>query len=194
MIRAEFFTYLLLFLFLIVPVFSQSSNSLKVNGIGVGFKFDANFNQLPDDFKFGININTPYFLDNCFSIRFEADYGFLRGIPTNSIYSNETWSSYYAFKSGLIVVASQKTIMIRPYIELGGIGFIPSSTFTDEKFAWGIYGLLGFELLFDPESFFCFYFEFSGIGILSGGDTSKFIAPSIYGTGIIVTLGYRFYL
>jgi len=174
--------------------FSQETNHMRINDIGIGIKLDANFNQLPDDFKLGINVSTPYFLDNWLSIRLEFDYGFFRGIPASSIYSNETWSTYYAFKSGIIVVASQRTAIIRPYVELGGIGFIPSSEFTEEKFAWGIYGLLGFELLFDPESFYCFYFEFNGTGILSGGDTSKFLPPAIYGTGIIVTLGYRFYL
>jgi hypothetical protein len=190
-------SFIVLFIFLLTPFLSfgeTNASYSKMNHFGIGIKADANFSQLPNDFKFGICVNSPYLLDNWAALRLELDYGLIRGVPTNTIYSNETGANYTLFKAGIVLVASQKANILRPYIETGLIGVIPSSAFTDEKFAWGSYGLFGMDLMLSPGDLFAFFFEFGAAGLIFGGDTSKFVGKPVYANGIIITLGLRYYL
>ncbi len=189
------FIVLLIIHFTSVLSFGETNASYsRLNHFGIGIKADANFSQLPNDFKFGICVNSPYFLDNWVALRLEADYGLMSGIQTTSIYSNETWANYTLYKAGIVFVASQNADILRPYIEAGLIGVIPSSDFTDEKFAWGTYGLLGMDLMLNPGDLFGFFFEFGAAGLIFGGDTSKFSNKPVYVNGIIISIGLRYYL
>lgn len=118
-----------------------------------------------------------------------------RGIPvTNQTgISNTIWSDYYAYKAGIVVSASRKSDIIRPYIEFGYIYIATSTSFTSDPYAWGIYGILGFDVTFpgDPSGY---YFEIGGIGILSGGYSDQYLGAPPYGSGLTVTLGWRYYL
>ncbi len=171
-----------------------STNAVRqssIDSFGIGFKVDANFNQLPNDLRFGLSVNTPYLFDLA-ALRFEIDQGFIRGVPATSLVSNTLWADYTDYKMGLILVASLKTKVIRPYIETGFIWVYPSDVFTINKYSWGIYGLLGFEIKF-PGDFLAFYLELGGAGLFQGDQAEKFAGSPHYVTGTTVSLGLRYY-
>lgn len=198
------FLIILTFIFLsFLPVFadpaSDATNTVSTNaavdidGFAFGFKGDVNWSQLPNDLKFGVTANTPFFFGGYAAVRGEADVGLIRGIPVSATLSNSTWSDYYAYKAGIVLTASRRTDVIRPYIESGLICIFPSASFTSDTFAWGIYGLFGFDVIF-PGDYSGYFFELGGTGLLQGGNASLYTGSQMYGTGLIITMGWRFYL
>ncbi len=200
--------YLLLFLILIfllpaaVKFYPAETNYNRFNDFSLGVKGTANFSKLPYDLMMGLSVNTPYFFWNWVSLRGEADIAYLRGI-TNAVISNEIAIYSSSYKLGIAVKANQKTQTVRPYGEFGWIGFIPNKIETADNYAWGIYGLFGFDILFDPASIFGFFFELGATGLLYGGSAEKLVPdsdpndghliPKKYGSGIIFSGGFKVY-
>ena len=173
---------------------SETNTNSNINGFGIGINAELNWSQLPNDNRIGISANTPFFLDRWVALRFEADYGLIRGIPVTNTLSNSIWANYYAFKAGIVVAANRRSDIIRPFIETGFIYIIPTSTFTSDTSAWGIYGLFGLDVSF-PGDFSGYFFEIGGTGLLSpGGYADQYKGLMPYATGLNIVLGWRFYL
>jgi hypothetical protein len=192
----------LYFLMIFSPIFADPANAtnsnitnININGFSIGVKGEANFSQLPNDLRLGISANTPFFLGGWVALRIEADLGLTRGIPvTNQTgISNTIWCNYTAYKAGIVMAANRRSDILRPYIEFGYILISPSASFTSDPYAWGLYGILGFDIVFpgDPSGYF---FEIGGTGLLSGGYADQYLGDPPYGSGLTVTLGWRFYL
>jgi len=171
----------------------SSNTPVNIDGFAFGFKADVNWSQLPNDLKLGVTANTPFFFGGYMAIRGEADAGLIRGIPVSATLSNSAWSDYYSYKAGIVLTASRRTDVIRPYIESGLICIFPSAAFTTDPFAWGIYGLFGFDVIF-PGDYSGYFFELGGTGLLQGGSANLYTGSQNYGTGLIITMGWRFYL
>ena len=169
-----------------------SNTNININGFEFGIKSEINWNQLPNELKLGLTANTP-FLGGWLALRGGVDVGFLRGIPATSQLSNSVWANYYDYRGGVVLTASRRTDVIRPYIESGFIYISPSSFFTSDVSAWGIYGLFGFDVIF-PGDYSGYFFELGAIGLMKGGIADNYSGSPLYGTGLTLSLGWRFYL
>lgn len=103
------------------------------------------------------------------------------------------WVSYHTFSAGL-VYNGQLFDRTRFYAELGILGIMPNSKFSDSDFVEGLYQLNGIEidLLRKKEHTFCFF-----IGV--GPSFVKTYAEKIegrprYGHGLHFVNGLRFYI
>jgi hypothetical protein len=162
----------------------------KFNHLALGVKADI---KLFNEYKLGMTVSSPFLFDNWITLRGEADYGVLRGDLKTTLGTNDIWMSYSIFRAGIAALANKSSDYVRPYIEFGLIGAFPNKQFTADIFSWGIYGLLGYELIFDPTSPWSFYFEFVANALLNGGNTEKLTDNQTYVQNIWLTFGSRFY-
>lgn len=210
-ISAKFLTALLLLFFgmsFFLPVSARASetdemtNTLEIqpelpNRMGrfsIAVRGDINFTRAPSDLRVTAVVGSPYIWNDTISLKGFVGQGFYKGITDSTSNSNETFGGYTAFGGGICVAIGQMLPIARPYFEAGWIGIIPSSVFTSETFAWGLYGLIGFDILFRPGDFWGFFIETGVAGFLSGGIADRMISDMAYGSGILINFGFRFYL
>lgn len=189
---------LIIFLFIVSFIFSSNlyageTNFLRLNHFALGVKGIINFSELPQDIGFGLSATSPFFFYDWTALRAEADFCSYRGVPLVSISSNEIWGGYSAYKIGIVASAGKLIPNIRPYFEMGWIGVIPNETITTNGFTWGIYGLFGFDLMFDPTDFRGYYIEVGSTALFSGGKADNFQGDPTFAEGIIISAGCRFY-
>lgn len=166
----------------------------RMGRFSVGVRGDINFTRVPSDLRATFIVGSPYIWNDTLSLKGFISQGFYKGITDGTTNSNETWSGYYAFGGGVCMRIGQMLPIARPYAELGWMGIIPNKVFTSETFAWGLYGLIGFDILFKPGDFWGFFIETGVAGFLSGGIADKMISDMAYGSGILINFGFRFYL
>jgi hypothetical protein len=171
-------------------VHSENIMTAKFTHFALGVKTDI---KLFNEYKIGLTASSPYLLDDWITLRGEYDIGVLRGDLKSTIGTNDIWMSYSVIKAGIAALANKNTDTVRPYIEFGYMGVIPNKLFTDDIYAWGIYGLLGYELIFDPTIPWSFYFEFCANALLSGGISEKITDAQTYAQNIWLTFGARYY-
>ncbi len=182
---------------LTVLIFSLSlpahSFQSRLSHLGIGVKGDLNMSRAPNDVLFGLAVNTPYLFSRV-AVRGTVYQGFYRGIPVASSSSNELWMGYTAASGGIVIALTEETKVGRPYTEFGWIGILPHPQFTDSPYAWGVYGVLGMDFLFGAEDFFGIFLEAGARGMMTGGTAELIRKSPVYGSGIILTIGVRFFL
>ena len=166
----------------------------RMGHFSIAIRGDINFTRAPSDLRVTAVVGTPYIWNETFSLKGFVGQGLYKGITDSTSNSNETSAGYTAFGGGICVAIGQMLPIARPYFEAGWIGIIPSGIFTSEKFAWGLYGLIGFDILFRPGDFWGFFIETGVAGFLSGGIADRMIGDMAYGSGILINFGFRFYL
>lgn len=183
-----------------IPAFAEGAdtNATPENRMGrfsIGGRVEINFTRLPNDLRMTAVVGSPYIFNNIFSVKGFISQGFFKGVLDSSSDTNtETWANYTAFGGGVCLSIGDMLDIARPYIEFGWMGVIPSSVFTTSKFAWGLYGVIGFDILFNPGDFWGFFIEAGTAGFLSGGIAERIVGDYSYGSGVLLNLGFRFYI
>jgi hypothetical protein len=151
------------------------------NGLAIGF----HLNQHQNDFGLGLNITSPYFIDDRLAVRLRGNMNWHQHIE---VASNETtWSPYFNFSLGVIGVGGYIGEHIRLYGEGGVIALLPSDEFSDESSHLGGYGLFGFEFFMGPNR--NYFIELGGMGV--GATADKIPGQPIYSNGFLTNVGYR---
>ena len=164
--------------------FAGRAQTQKVisNGIGIGF----HLSQFQRDFGMGLNLTSPYFAKDKIAIRARSNLMFHENVQ-NTV---STWTPYLNMSLGLIGVSGNIGDYIRLYGEGGITGLLPSSKFSSQQFAFGGYGLFGFEFFMKPNH--NYFIEIGGIG--TGAREDKSPTQPIYSNGLIISAGFRFNL
>jgi hypothetical protein len=167
----------------------------RLTHMSIGGKLEINFTRIPNDLRLTAVVGSPYFISDIFSVKGFISQGLFQGVLDSSSNTNQqTWAGYTAFGGGICMAVGRTLDIIRPYAEIGWMGVIPNSTFTSNTFAWGLYGVIGFDILFNPGDIWGFFIEAGTAGFLSGGVAEKIVGDYTYGSGILLNLGVRFYL
>lgn len=167
----------------------------RMGHLSIGGKFEINFTRVPNDLRLTAVLGSPYFFNNILSFKAFLSQGFFQGVLDNAANTNvSTTAGYTAFGGGVCLGIGEMLDIARPYAEIGWIGVFPSEVFTSTVFAWGLYGVIGFDILFNPGDFWGFFIEAGTAGFFSGGTAEKIAGDLTYGSGILINLGVRFYL
>lgn len=174
--------YFILGLALLASTASFSQGSAMNNGLALGF----HLNQHQNDFGLGVNVTSPYFLENRLAVRLRGDMNWHQHINVSS--NNTTWSPYFNFSLGFIGVGGYIGEHIRLYGEGGVIALLPSDDFSNESSHIGGYGLFGFEFFMSPNR--NYFIELGGMGV--GATADKIPGEPIYSNGFLTNVGYRY--
>lgn len=197
----------IVFKFLLLPAEETNTNVIlnpKVfEDASIGINLDV---KIFNDFKLGLSVSSPYFFDGLICFRGEGDICMFQGIPNGLNTSASV--NYYALKGGIVMTGSYPKDKIRPYGELGYLGVFPntavSNGMTQYNYEWGLYCLLGFDLLFSETIPYAFYVTVGANAILSDGlgtaeryhttnDNESFDERPKFSNGFIITAGCRYY-
>lgn len=180
-------------------IYPPTNNYSKAfSGPSLGLNVDV---KIANDFKLGASVSSPFFFDGLFCFRGEAALGIFRG-ATNTA-ASDLFMNYLIFKGGIVLTGSYQKDFIRPYGEFGGMWILPNQMMTKYSSQWGLYTLLGFDLLFNDSVPYIFYLGVGCNAILSDShgvsektyDTSTNSYPHpFFSTGLIISTGFRFYL
>ena len=165
-------------------VFAEDSVGSKYSHLSLGF----NLNNFHHDFGFGVNLTTPYFLNNRVAVRFSANSSYFEGIPINK--TEYDWMPYTIYKLGIIGTSAMINDLIRLYGEGGVIFIIPNSCFS-EKNGLGGYGHFGFEFSVDSCSPVCYFIELGSVG--TSARAEKILNKPIYANGFATSVGLRYH-
>lgn len=150
------------------------------NGFGFGFQL----NEYQNDFGMGLQITSPYYVNNRIAIRLRGNLMY-----NEHLKDNETiWTPYSNVSAGLIGVAGTVAEQIRLYGEGGVVGIFPSGDFSSDDYVFGGYGLFGFEFYFYQHG--NYFIEIGGIG--SGAREDLVETEPIYSNGLLISTGFRF--
>ncbi len=159
---------------------AQSEESFSTN-LGMGFHLIQN----QQDFGIGLNLTSPYFVNEKIALRIKGNLLWNQHLDNNS---NTTWSPYSSFSLGLIGVGGKIGDFIRLYGEGGIMVLLPSSEFSSKNSEFGGYGLFGFEFFMNSQS--NYFIEIGGIG--TGAIADKISGKPIYSNGLLISAGYRY--
>ena len=155
------------------------------NSFGSKMAIGMQLNQFQDDFGIGLNISTPYLLNESLAIRVRANLVWHQ----HTDQSNEgTWTPYSNISIGFIGVGGTIGDFMRLYGEGGLMYVLPSDTFSSESSEFGGYGLFGFEFFLHQHG--NYFIELGGIGI--GANADKVPGSPIYSNGFLTSVGYRY--
>lgn len=102
------------------------------------------------------------------------------------------WVTFQTYWAG-IVYNTRIADRARPYFELGAFAIVPDQSFSNEKTGIGYYGATGLELFFiRGNNNACFYLSVGGTR--SHMRAERLEASPRYGTGMVFSNGFRFYL
>lgn len=172
-------------LFLISILFSSVLSAQEENdrnGFGVGFQLT----EYQDDFGFGINVNSPYFLYDNITVRIRANYMYHQAV----IEGKSDWLSYGNFSLGLASGGTRIGESIRLYGEGGVVVIVPPDKISSNSSELGGYGLFGFEFFFEKNG--SYFLEVGGVG--TGAQADKLPTEPIYSNGLTISAGFRFTL
>lgn len=169
----------------LVSLFIISSNIYSQNP-SKGFGFGYQLSQYQDDFGFGLNFNSPYFLKDYLSVRLKGNLMYNQ----NVVNDRTEWIRYYNVSLGLIGVSGYINNQIRLYGEGGLITLFPNQEMSDEEIIYGGYGLFGFEFfMFNKGSYFI---EIGGVG--TAARANQIETSPIFSNGITLSTGFRFFI
>lgn len=149
----------------------------------MGFGFQLG--QYQRDFNLGVNITSPYFMNERLAIRVKANYLWNEHPDTNA---EMTWTPYSNVSVGVLSMAKEIGGFLRLYGEGGVLFLFPSAEFSSENVNVGGYGLFGFEFFMDPHT--NYFIEIGGSG--SGAVADKIPGKPIYSNGLLINVGFRF--
>ena len=166
----------------------------RKNDIALGLKFENNFTSFPDDLRFGVNVNTPFFFNGHAALRFEYDSCLIRGNLMINSNGNEVWYSYQAMKAGVVYTTGYVLETIRPYFENGIQLVWPNTNFyNSEAMLWGPYGIIGCDFTFSPKDLWGWYVEAGVLALIQSPRASIYVKAPLFSNGIILAGGIRFY-
>lgn len=173
-------------------IFAVPSVVLAGDGVAprkTHFALGYNLNNFRHDFGFGLNVTSPFFLQDQVAVRFSANTSYFAGIPAGK--GEDEWMPYSIYKLGLIGVGAVVNDLVRLYGEGGVVYVIPNSRFSEEN-RFGGYGHFGFEFFMDRNSPLCYFIELGSVGV--GARAEKIAGKPIYLNGFAVAVGLRFHL
>jgi len=182
------------FIFLISQLIFSKVPSERFNNTGIGFSTAINMSRIMKDIRFNLDINSPSFIYNIFSFRLNGTVGVLQEIPKNK--TNSIFLNYYGYKFGISGSTHHEGENIRPYGEFGIVNFFHNETnrLSTNNSAFGIYTLVGLNLIFNKEDIFSYFIEVGVNGMLFGGKSELVIGdPETY-NGFIVTFGIKCFI
>ncbi|HBT16185.1 MAG TPA: hypothetical protein DEB05_04425 [Firmicutes bacterium] len=165
-------------------VFAEDSVGSKYSHLSLGF----NLNNFHHDFGFGVNLTTPYFLNNRVAVRFSANSSYFEGIPINK--TEYDWMPYTSCQLGLIGASAMVNDLIRLYGEGGVIYIIPNRQFSEKNVVGG-FGHFGFEFFMNSGSPVCYFIEVGSLG--TGAKAERLSEKPIYANGFATSVGLRFH-
>jgi hypothetical protein len=102
------------------------------------------------------------------------------------------WVTFQTYWAG-VVYNTRIADRARPYFELGAFAIVPDQSFSKEKTGIGYYGATGLELFFiRGNNNVCLYLSVGGTR--SHMRAERLEASPRYGTGIVFSNGFRYYL
>ena len=163
--------------------FGHAQENTRANGFGFGMHLA----QYQRDFGLGLNVTSPYFINDRTALRLRANMAWNEHLDT----SNEmTWSKYSSMSIGFTNIAGQIADRIRIYGE-GGIQLLfPSDLISTSNLEMGGYGLFGFEFFMSDHH--NYFIELGGLGI--GAKADKLATKPIYSNGFVMNVGFRLQL
>lgn len=175
--------FLLLFslFFSEIAVMAQSADN-KLNKISLGY----NLSQFQNDFGLGLDVLSPYFLDESVAFKIAAN---IQWMEHPQELANVKWSPYTNIRFGVRGRQFVVDNKISVYVEGGGVVLLPNSNFSSKKSNWGGYGVFGFEL--NPSARSGVFVELGGVG--TGAKANKIAGNPIYSNGFITSVGIRYY-
>lgn len=171
--------------FLIIVLIIVFNTVKAEEDINTGFGLGMQLVEYQDDFGLGINLTSPFFVDDGIGLRLRANYMFNQAIVDGSY----DWVPYSNISLGVIGVGGFVTERIRLYGEGGVIVLIPSSDISSEDSEFGGYGIFGFEFFF--SKFGNYFIELGSVG--TGAVADQIIAEPIYSNGFSISTGFRFF-
>lgn len=171
-----------------ISVNAQQSQSGETKDRSNNFSLGFHLNNFQNDFGYGINVTSPFFVNYFFALNLSYNMAERDGILKTDSISN--WYEYSSFKIGITGVGGMVGKSIRAYGEGGLIVLFPNSKFSSHTTEIGGYGVWGFEFILNP--IVSYYLEFGGIGVKAKAD--KMIGKPIYSNGFTTTVGLHFYL
>lgn len=151
--------------------------------MGTGFGMGVQLSQYQNDMGLGLNMTSPYFVNNKIAIRLRGNFMFNEHV----VNGETTWEPYYNLSLGLIGVAGKVGDLIRLYGEGLVVCLFPSEEFSSEDFVFGGYGLFGFEFYMSEKS--NYFIEIGGVG--TGAKADKIANEPIYSNGLLISTGFR---
>lgn len=145
-------------------------------------------NSFHHDFGFGLNLTSPYFLNDRVAVRFSVDTAYFESIPAGK--TEYEWVPYTIYRLGLVGVGSAINDLIRLYGE-GGIMYVVPNPCFSEKNKLGGYGYFGFEFLMEENHPLSYFIQLGSVG--SGAKAEKVEGKPFYVDGFATTVGLRYY-
>lgn len=153
---------------------------------GQKMAFGFQLGQYQEDFGIGLNVTSPYFLQNSVAIRVRGNMMWHQHV----LNTESTWSTYSNLSIGVIGVGGNIGNFMRVYGEGGALLLLPSNDFSTQSTEVGGYGLFGFEFFMDPH--FNYFIEIGGAG--TGATADRIPTSPIYSNGLIIQTGFRIQL
>ena len=169
-------------LLLLLGLNSNAQDSTSKNGMGFGF----HLLQYQDDFGMGVNLVSPYFVNQKIGIRLKANLMYNQ----NVIDGITEWIPYANVSLGIIGLGGYVSERIRLYGEGGVLLLFPPDKLSSQNVEVGSYGLFGFEFFFSDLG--NYFIEIGGVG--TGAKADKIEASPIYSNGLTIGVGLRYFL
>lgn len=168
----------------IIQAQTPNNDHLQANNFAVGIS-TGHYGYDP---AAGINITSPSFLRNHFSLRLQA------GLHGSEAYksSYRHWASYQSYSLG-IEYHTNIIDKARFYMEFGMLAILPDSRFSEKRYLQGVYQFNGLEVFFLNTGRYAVGF-YLGVGpTFIKAYAEKLERSPRYGNGIFYVSGLRFY-
>jgi len=171
-------TFSLIMILCIMGISTAQEKKIS-SDFGVGIQVS----QYQRDFGIGLNMTSPYFANSRIAVRLRGNFMYYEHVKNEET----TWSPYSNASLGLVVASGTAGDFIRLYGEGGIIVLFPSSEFSSDDFAFGGYGLFGFEFYMTNRH--NYFIEIGGVG--TGATADKIPTKPIYSNGLLISTGFR---
>lgn len=149
--------------------------------MAIGF----NLSDVQGSFGYGLNVTSPYFLNNSVAVRASANFHWLQHLKPSL--AETTWTPFTAYKLGLAGGMGMLNNAMRFYGEGGVMLIVPNKDFSSKTSVMGGYGVFGFE--FFVTEHLNYFLELGGSG--SGATADKVAGKPIYFNGFLSNVGLR---
>ncbi len=153
--------------------------------------FGVSVNQFHRDFGVGLNLTSPYWGKKTrTALRLAYNFMYLEHLNTNT---ETVWTSYRNVQLGILLATKPINEFFRYYGQVGGIVLLPNEEFSSEREVLGIYGLFGFEFLFESTRKLSksIFIELGAVGTGAKGDL--LVGAPIYSNGFVISTGLRLF-
>lgn len=177
-----------LFLVLLTSVLWSQKQENNTNHFSVGFKLQ----QVKNDFGFGAELTSPFFLKNRMAVRANYSLSYFEHYSAEA--AGNVWSPYSVFRLGFVGVGGRPAPFLRLYGEGGFLLGLPDGNFATQNNFFGAYGHFGFEFFMSESAaeHTSYYIELGGTG--SGSEANTNTVKTNFYNGFTMATGFRFYL